>query len=765
MRFKFISPAEGAGKTELLGVKPLSALPAGTVPAGCDEAFACEITPKGALLYADGELAEGWAKQALGQTEGRCGLYASWPDFERRGVIEGFYGRPWTMAERRRALKFMAEHGMNEYVYAPKDDPFHRDRWNELYGPGDADVLRELIGIAEENGLRFSYMLAPGLSIKYTSEGDLRALEEKYKQVWSFGVRRFGLLLDDLERATLYPEDAAVYSRQVDAHIALVNRIWGCLHGLDEDNTLIVCPTQYWGDTSGEYISALGRGIPAEVSMFFTGRLICSDGITSGEARAFAESTGHRPVYWDNYPVNDAEMIDELHVGAITGREADLGEYCGGLIANPMEFAFASLISIYTIADYLWDSHGYSPEASCAAAVTELMGAEYVEPMKTLDEFCYKSCLTRWGHHFRYIKPLRGNERFDAAKPDVMALRSYIRSSAEKLEKLAGTPLAENVARWYDTAREFCAAALEAIERREPERLRAYLARPEDIMKREAAYILSFMPTQTICCKQTPDGELSADIYAPTKQASASPAFIYFHGGGWSGGNRGEPLILLPLITRLRAEGVTLISCDYRLVKGERRFPTPVDDCVDAFRFFYNSAERFGLDRARFFVGGASAGGHLSLMAAFAGSEFGETERTPYSVAAIVDLCGPVDLSRREPAVSDQKESDAILARFLGPDDGEIARRASPITYISKSSDRLPPLIAVQGSEDELVHRSQPLILERVWAEAGAPFELVSVVNGAHDFGQVEGLPAPSMSYGEIMEKLYKFIRKYVLEK
>ena len=42
------------------------------------------------------------------------------------GVVEGFYGRPWTEAERRMMLHFLGEHGMNLYVYAPKDDPYHR---------------------------------------------------------------------------------------------------------------------------------------------------------------------------------------------------------------------------------------------------------------------------------------------------------------------------------------------------------------------------------------------------------------------------------------------------------------------------------------------------------------------------------------------------------------------------------------------------------------------------------------------------------------
>ncbi|HEY4397239.1 MAG TPA: beta-N-acetylglucosaminidase domain-containing protein, partial [Acidimicrobiia bacterium] len=45
-----------------------------------------------------------------------------------RGVIEGFYGRPWSLTDRLEMIEFLAERGMNAYVYAPKSDPKHRDR-------------------------------------------------------------------------------------------------------------------------------------------------------------------------------------------------------------------------------------------------------------------------------------------------------------------------------------------------------------------------------------------------------------------------------------------------------------------------------------------------------------------------------------------------------------------------------------------------------------------------------------------------------------
>ena len=68
----------------------------------------------------------------------------------RRGVIEGFYGRPWTFAERVDALRFLADVGMNAYVYAPKDDPKHRAAWREPYDAGEMEAFRNLAAVGRE---------------------------------------------------------------------------------------------------------------------------------------------------------------------------------------------------------------------------------------------------------------------------------------------------------------------------------------------------------------------------------------------------------------------------------------------------------------------------------------------------------------------------------------------------------------------------------------------------------------------------------------
>ena len=45
---------------------------------------------------------------------------------ELRGIVEGFYGTPWTFEDRADLIRFSYHNNLNSYIYAPKDDPYHR---------------------------------------------------------------------------------------------------------------------------------------------------------------------------------------------------------------------------------------------------------------------------------------------------------------------------------------------------------------------------------------------------------------------------------------------------------------------------------------------------------------------------------------------------------------------------------------------------------------------------------------------------------------
>lgn len=321
------------------------------------------------------------------------GEYICSPSFAVRGYIEGFYGTPWSHESRKSVMELMAKNRMNTVYHAPKDDLYHREKWREKYPEDELDKLKELVDEAAEYYMDFFWCIAPGLSMKYSDHAEFDALIEKTKQLYSIGIRCFGLLLDDIDDELAFDEDKAAFGETVNAHIELINRYYSALKEFDSSIRLTVCPTLYHGKGDEYYISKLGKNIPPLVSVFWTGRDICSRELTSSEAIKFIEGTYHKPLYWDNYPVNDCSMYNEMHISPIINRDPDLYKYSEGIIANCMEYAECSKIPLITFADYLWDSENYNPQKSWEAAIRQIIGKENADSFIIFADHLYTSCL------------------------------------------------------------------------------------------------------------------------------------------------------------------------------------------------------------------------------------------------------------------------------------------------------------------------------------------------------------------------------------
>ena len=146
---------------------------------------------------------------------------SDYPAMPLRGTIEGFYGSPWTHAERLDQLAFYGDIKANTYIYAPKDDPYHRDRWREPYPADKLAELGELVDEAAAHHVRFTYALSPGTSICYSSAEDRAALTAKLRAMYDLGARAFSIplalhlhtrLAATLERRDAVPKSHAMVS-------------------------------------------------------------------------------------------------------------------------------------------------------------------------------------------------------------------------------------------------------------------------------------------------------------------------------------------------------------------------------------------------------------------------------------------------------------------------------------------------------------------------------------------------------------------------
>lgn len=293
--------------------------------------------------------------------------------FGIRGVIEGFYGKPWTNDERIDMLNFLAKIKLNTYFLAPKDEPGHRRSWQDLRPEAELAKLNELVTCATSKGISFGTAVSPGQTIIYSSAPELEALKGRLKQYLNLGINLVGVFFDDIPSNFQSDEDAKVFKSFAQAHAWLGNQIFDWLSTEYPSAQLVLCPNVYRGTGQEAYLLEMGELLNAKVHLLWTGLQICSYRLDVRDAVIFEENAKRKPLYWDNYPVNDVAMIHELHIGPLRARESDLVDHSEGLLANPMGQAEASKISLWTIAEYLNDPVHYDPEAAWDRALSELI--------------------------------------------------------------------------------------------------------------------------------------------------------------------------------------------------------------------------------------------------------------------------------------------------------------------------------------------------------------------------------------------------------
>ena len=220
---------------------------------------------------------------------------------------------------------------------------------------------------------------------------------------------------------------------------------------------------------------------------------------------------------------------------------------------------------------------------------------------------------------------------------------------------------------------------------------------------------------------------LKLDVYQPRKPAQAVPTVVYFHGGGWVRRDKDEATLrLLPYLQ----EGWAVVNVDYRLA-ATALAPAAVEDCRCALHWVAQHAAEYKFDTSKIVLVGASAGGHLALMAGMAPASAGLDEECPAGeevrVAAIVNWFGITDVAD----LLSGKNQRAYAVTWLGNqnDRTTIARRVSPLTYVRAG---LPPIISIHADKDPTVPYSQAVRLHRALDKAGVPNQLVTIHGEKH---------------------------------
>ena len=318
-----------------------------------------------------------------------CVRVNDWPDLPSRGVVEGFYGTPWSHQARLSLIDFYGRYKMNTYIYGPKDDPYHSSPdWRKPYPEDEAADIKELVAACRANYVDFVWAIHPGQDIKWNEE-DYAALVAKFEDMYALGVRAFAIFFDDISG------DGANPYRQVE----LLNRLGEEFVKVKGDVApLIICPTDYnrsWANpTERGSLAVYGRELDPSVRVFWTGDYVCSD-LTPATLEWVGSRIQRPALYWWNFPVTDYCRHIVMQ-GPVYGLDQTLtAENLCGFVSNPMEHAEASKLALYGVADYTWNIEDYDPLANWERGLGVLAGEDAGEAYRT---FAIHSCDTESGY-------------------------------------------------------------------------------------------------------------------------------------------------------------------------------------------------------------------------------------------------------------------------------------------------------------------------------------------------------------------------------
>ena len=290
-----------------------------------------------------------------------------YPSVPQRGLVEGYYGNPYSKENRMALFEMFGRQKMNVYIYGPKDDAYHKSKWREEYPAAQAALITEYVNAAKANKVEFVWAIHPGEDIQW-NDTDRANIVNKLKAMCKLGVRTFAVFWDDL-----WNDDGSHGDEQAE----LMNYIAQELKAAYPDvNPLIICPTQYnRGWANAVYLPALGDIMNSDINIMWTGNSVV-DMINKGDMEWINGQIKRKAYIWLNYPVSDY-CIDHLLMGPTYGNDLDIAEMMSGFVANPMEYAEASRVSLFSIGDYCWNMPAYDADASWEAAMRYIMPGNY----------------------------------------------------------------------------------------------------------------------------------------------------------------------------------------------------------------------------------------------------------------------------------------------------------------------------------------------------------------------------------------------------
>lgn len=299
-----------------------------------------------------------------------------------RGIMEGFYGHPYSKESRLNLLEYCKRYKMNYYGYGPKADPYHAGNWRLEYPASVTDAQRnlgqmssadmaELAAKARECNVDFVWIIHPSLGTYSISLSWVTDIMTKFEHMYDLGVRHFGVSVDDMSG---HPYNQGQLAEEVQKAI---DERWNFDGAADADRVgpVLFTPTAYALNYGASSVLSSLSGIDSKIDVAFTG-YDCFSNVRAASFATMADYIGRDPVFWWNNPVND-DYDGFLYLHGLTARwtieQEGAVSHMKGFLLNPMNQGQASKVCLFSGADYAWNPEAFDAQTSWEASLRSIV--------------------------------------------------------------------------------------------------------------------------------------------------------------------------------------------------------------------------------------------------------------------------------------------------------------------------------------------------------------------------------------------------------
>ena len=264
-------------------------------------------------------------------------------------------------------------------------------------------------------------------------------------------------------------------------------------------------------------------------------------------------------------------------------------------------------------------------------------------------------------------------------------------------------------------------------------------------------------------CPYGEDPKQELDIYLPDEGGGPFPIVFFAHGGGWAVGSKDDTQ-LVPFVGGV-TRGYAVVSLNYRLIPNIR-YPENLFDIRAAMHWVAQNAESYLLDPSRTALCGASAGAHLTMLAAFTQGQAAFDEVPSNSlpdcrVLAVVNQFGPTDFAKIHRHYDEtgfprawHPEDSGMLGELLGVAPELIPNLLRFVNPLDNVHPGVPPVLIQHGKYDPIIPYQQGVEL----------FEKINGLGGTAELDlSDEFLHAdPGYAGSESVERIFEFLDKHL---